>query len=381
MISFSFTLYLYSQEDKFVVDSIKTEPVNSFIVYINPLVYDMSYIFELQPEFSEIDNKKDLKLWIPVPREWDSQKEVNIVSINPKPDQEYIDSEYGNKFLYWDFGQHSEKSVYRVEIRVRLTAYEIKSSIKPSKIKQYNKNTEEYEFYTSSSNTINITPKVEALAKESILEEKNPYLQAKRIYEFVKNNVHFKILDLERGRGTTCLLEFPVLDKETGKEHYEGCCSQMSALFIAMCRSIGIPARSVFGFIGPKVYKKEEELKKPVFDFEKKLSPAGFAGAQHYGVMGGHMWAEFYLQDIGWIPVDANASLFGEIFGMKVIMSKGRDIQLGSNAPKTYHEGYGSQWVPINEGRVDFPLYAVWNIGNIHNARVKIIHHPLEEND
>ena len=124
-----------------------------------------------------------------------------------------------------------------------------------------------------------------------------------------------------------------------------------------------------------KISKKEEELKRPVFEFEKELSTDGLAGAQHYGVMGPHMWAEFYLQDIGWIPVDPNAGLFGELYGIKVIMSKGRDVLLGPEAPQTFHNGYGSQWVLLYNGRVDFPFYGVWNIAKIHTAKVKILHH------
>ena len=122
-------------------------------------------------------------------------------------------------------------------------------------------------------------------------------------------------------------------------------------------------------------------MKKPVNEFESEFSPDGFAGAQHYGVMGPHMWAEFYLQDIGWVPADPNAGLFGELFGMKVIMGKGRDILLGPDAPQNYHNGYGSQWVPLHNGRVDYPLFAVWNIAKIDSAKVKIVHHPIVKQD
>ncbi len=41
------------------------------------------------------------------------------------------------------------------------------------------------------------------MAQEAIGDETNPYLQAKRIHEFVGKKVHFKVLDFERGRGVT----------------------------------------------------------------------------------------------------------------------------------------------------------------------------------
>ena len=381
ILFFLYASLALSQDEKLPDETNRFELPKSQISYINPQEYDIEYIFELYPDIENIDKSNDLKLWIPVPREWNSQKQVEIVSVLPRPDSKYADEEYGNKFFFWDFGNYSNNSLYGVRVRVRIIAYGIKTSIDSSNVLPYELNEEDFGIYLRSTRTINISPEIKVFAKETILEEKNPYLQAKRIYNFVREKVHYKILDHKIGRGTTCLLEFPVKDNDTNEVYYEGCCSQMSALFIAMCRSIGIPARSVFGFIGPPVYKKEEELKKPVFEFESEFSPDGFAGAQHHGVMGPHMWAEFYLQDIGWVPADPNAGLFGELFGMKVIMGKGRDILLGPDAPQNYHNGYGSQWVPLHNGRVDYPLFAVWNIAKIDSAKVKIVHHPIVKQD
>ncbi|MEJ2635629.1 MAG: transglutaminase domain-containing protein [Calditrichia bacterium] len=377
-----FTVYAsfaVAQEKNLHQETAGIELSKSNVRFINPLAYDIEYIFELYPDLDKIDKFKDLKLWIPFPREWDSQKQVQLVSTMPNPHSEYTDKEYGNKFFFWNFGKYSNNSNYRVRIRFKFKTYEIKSSIDSSKIIPYNLPEEEFDVYLRSTKTINITPRIRTFALEAISEEENPYLQAKRIYDFVRKKVRYRLLDHKRGRGTTCLLEYPVKDNETNELYYEGCCSQMSAFFIAMCRSLGIPARSVFGFIGAPVYKTEEELKQPLFDFERELSPDGFAGAQHHGVMGPHMWAEFYLQDIGWIPVDPLAGLFGELFSSKVIMAKGRDILLGPDAPKNYHHGYGSQWVPLHDGRVDFPFYAVWNIAKIDSAKLKIIHHPIKK--
>jgi hypothetical protein len=43
---------------------------------------------------AKIDRAKDLKLWLPLPREWDSQKAVQILSIDPPPDGTYEDPEF-----------------------------------------------------------------------------------------------------------------------------------------------------------------------------------------------------------------------------------------------------------------------------------------------
>ena len=66
----------------------------SGIIYRNPRVYNVDYSFELVPDPNNIDRAKDLKLWIPIPREWDSQKAVKIISVEPEPHGKYVDPEY-----------------------------------------------------------------------------------------------------------------------------------------------------------------------------------------------------------------------------------------------------------------------------------------------
>jgi hypothetical protein len=82
-----------------------------------------------------------------------------------------------------------------------------------------------------------------------------------------------------------------------------------------------------------------------------------------------------------WIPLDPTAGMFGYLYGLKMIHGKGRDIKIGPEAPQEGPYGYGSQWKLIHDGRVDFPLYGVYNIGKIQTAKVKIVHYPDETTD
>ncbi len=340
------------------------------VIYRNPRVYNVDYSFELVPDPAKIDRDRDLKVWIPIPREWDSQKNVKIVSIEPEPQNKYTDPEYGNKIFYWNFGEYPESSSYVVTAKYRFESYEVHAMVDTAMVKPYDKTSELYKLYTKSGHIINITPKVRKLAQIAIGEERNPYLQAKRIHEFVRKKMRYKSHRLKRGSGTKCLLDFPVVDKKTGEEHYEGACGQYSALFIALCRSVGIPARSVYGRIGWVPFRNKG-ISKMFSKLDTVLTDDGFAGAQHHG-MSPHMWAEFYLPDYGWIP--AMTGEFGRLSNKKVIMSKGRDIHLGPNIPQKHHDGYGFQWVPIYEGRVDGLLSAVWNIGKIQSAISRVYH-------
>jgi hypothetical protein len=342
----------------------------SGIIYSNPRVYNVEYAFEMSPDPNKINRGKDLKLWLFMPREWESQKAVKIISVEPTPHAEYTDPEYGNPMLFWDFGKEAEQPTYRVDIKFRLESYDIRVKVDPNRVGSYDKSSKEYTLYTRSTHTINITPKIREMAREAIGDEKNPYLQAKRILLFVNKKMRYKRWAFERGRGIKCLLDYPVVDEKTGEEYYEGSCVQDTALFVALCRAVGIPARCVGGYIGWSPGGKTDGLKAK-YPFETKISPEGLAATQFYMELDAHMWGECFVPNYGWIPTGGKLEHQNN---KRWIMYKGPDIQIGPFAPQKDNEGYGAWWVELNNGRVDMGM-AVMNIRKIHDSKIKVLHH------
>lgn len=343
------------------------------ITYSNPRVYNVDYSFEMSPDPNNIDRAKDLKVWIPIPREWYSQKAVKIISVQPEPHARYVDPEYGNSMLFYDFGKEPEQATYKVDIKFRLESYEVSVQVDPNRVGSYEKTSKEYALYTRSTRTIHITPKIRELAREAIGDETNPYLQAERIVKFVYKKMHFKVLDYERGRGIDCLLAYPVTDEKTGQEYYEGVCSQYSAFMVALCRAVGIPARCVSGYTGWYPWIEPDKVKK--YPFETKLSPGGLAATQHYTELMPHMWGEFLIPNYGWIPADAQRGRIGHQDNRRWIKSKGRDVLLGPGAPPQEGEGYGVHWVALHDGRADLLGDGVENIAKIRTIKVTVLHH------
>lgn len=72
---------------------------------------------------------------------------------------------------------------------------------------------------------------------------------------------------------------------ETGS--LSGKCADLNALFVALCRAAGVPARDVYGV-------------------RVAESPRGYRSMGRLGdiTKAQHCRAEFYAQDIGWVPVD-----------------------------------------------------------------------------
>ncbi|HEX4859548.1 MAG TPA: transglutaminase-like domain-containing protein [Usitatibacteraceae bacterium] len=108
---------------------------------------------------------------------------------------------------------------------------------------------------------------------------KNDVDKAKAIYEWVVENTHRD--PKVRGCGVGDV-KFMLENKS-----YGGKCGDLNALFVALARASGVPARDVYGI--------------RVADSRRGYKSLGKAGditkAQHCR-------AEFYAQGIGWIPVD-----------------------------------------------------------------------------
>ena len=96
-------------------------------------------------------------------------------------------------------------------------------------------------------------------------DETNPYWIARRIYNYLLDNMYYEMAGgwntapavLERGNGS---------------------CSEYTFVFIAMCRAAGVPAR----YVGSVVVRGDDASTDDVF----------------------HRWAEVYLPNYGWVPFD-----------------------------------------------------------------------------
>ncbi len=146
--------------------------------------------------------------------------------------------------------------------------------INASKIPSYNNYSDLYKRYTQPEELVQSDNQAIALAAQNITgNTSSAHEKAARIYDFVTKRVHYAAQDYERGA-------LWALENKTGD------CSEYSYLFVALCRATGIPARIQTGFGFPLVGETLEN---------------------------GHMWAEYYLEEYGWTPVDATWKLFDQL--------------------------------------------------------------------
>ncbi|MFC1793690.1 transglutaminase family protein [Planctomycetota bacterium] len=344
------------------------------VIYRNPRVYNVDYSFEMVPDPNTIDRAKDLKVWLSIPREWDSQKAVKIVSVEPDPHGKYVDPEYGNPMLFWDFAKEPERPSYKVNLKYRVEQYEVHSSIDPDRIGPYDKASKDYILYTGSTHTISVTDKVKELAGIAVGNEMNPYSQAKLIYEFVREKMYYRIPDDGRPRTVKTLLDARLINLKTGQSYYRGNCFDQSMIFVAFCRAVGIPARNILARWDNHPWNRTTpEHPEPVIRSGERTID-GLIYSYRRG-RDGHGWAEIYLPNYGWIPVD---SLFGRVGHSNVnnrivIIAKGHDILINPHVVGNgKYTGIGD---PIRDGRISYLYFGVFP-ASTQRLRTESFLHP-----
>ena len=260
-----------------ILDIAKVWPKESWRIYDNPVTYIGKHAVDIPR--SELPAAGTFKMWFPLPITLGYQQPVEILSVEPARYLVLPPSSSGAiSTLYMDVPLEKLEGPLRAEVRFKFTHYEQHFKIDPALVGRYNTLSPEYIAYTGSSGNVAVTPEIKATAERIVGGEKNPYLAARKIYDYMIDTIDYSFMPH--------LLLYPRSDlRESAYVHeYKlGDCGAQGAYFAALCRAVGIPARVPGGW----------QL------FNGKFSP--------------HFWAEFFVPNYGWLPVDPSvgqASLY-----------------------------------------------------------------------
>jgi transglutaminase-like putative cysteine protease len=179
-----------------------------------------------------------------------------------------------NTYAFWENIRISPRDSIRLEVDYQVLSFSSNYIIDPNQTGNYNRDSELYKTYTQPEPLIESgNPNIAAEAQSITSECTSAYDKVVGIYDFVIKHLHYAVQDEERG--ALWALENGVGD-----------CSEYSYLFVALCRAVGIPARIEAGFVFHYVGESTED---------------------------GHMWSEYFLENYGWVPVDATWKLFNSI--------------------------------------------------------------------
>ncbi|MCZ6776218.1 MAG: transglutaminase domain-containing protein [Ignavibacteria bacterium] len=245
-----------------------------------------------------------VNVWMPIPRS-DANQQISGLRINTShPYSTYVDLEYGNSVLKVaavvnnsaDISVSMNFEVTRADYRVLDNVTE--GMTKPSQTAIAR--------YLLPDRLVPIDGQIKEEAEKVIKDSMSDLEKLRAMYDYVVSSVSYDKSGTGWGRG----------DAIYACDVRKGNCTDFHSLLIGMARSMKIPARFVMGYPVPE-------------------------GKTDGEIPGYHCWAEFYLEDFGWVPVDASEAhkfpdkrdyFFGGLDANRVLFSIGRDINIDPEA-------------------------------------------------
>jgi transglutaminase-like putative cysteine protease len=143
--------------------------------------------------------------------------------------------------------------------------------------------------YLQKTELIDYNDDIQRLTNRVIGDTDDLRVATDRVATWVTNNIEYNLSTTNAEasiRSTTVL------------ERRQGVCDELTNLFIAMMRSVGVPARYVSGLA-----YTDSDL------FEQSWGP--------------HGWAEVYFPDVGWVPYDPTYKQYGYVDASHIVFNKG----------------------------------------------------------
>ena len=255
------------------------------------------------------DAATTLHLWIPLPQADGYQEIRNLRIESPVRYTTSHDPEYGNSFaefaptpqqLSAGFDVTMSFAAVRHEHKVSLAGFPATNAAAAHAIPG-----RELQRYLEPDKLVPLNGVISQLAAEHTAGDEDTLTKARHIYDYVVATMRYDKSGEGWGRG----------DAIWACTSKRGNCTDFHSLFIGMMRSKGIPARFEIGFPLPE-------------------------GKNAGDIPGYHCWAEFYLEGVGWVPVDASEAwknpakrdyFFGAHDDNRVFFTYGRDIRLSSD--------------------------------------------------
>lgn len=290
----------------------------------SPLEHQLpqSYNAIITTKITNIDAEVgETQLWMALPVNCGTQQNVSIISIEPEPDKITFNPEACTRICYWNLNDSiPTNSTLTIIQSISFTANPFTTLIDPDKVEPYDYSSSIYKEYTKPSPKVESDdPEIVATTKVIVGNENNPYKKVDRIYGWIVKNIIYEIQGQEFGA------RYAFYNRK-------GDCTEFATLFVAMCRSEGIPARLVHGYL---------------YDSDTSA---------------GHMWAEFYLPPYGWVPADPTGDhttksrfFFGRLGSNVLALSKGNvDIQPNYPGDASFAFNYISHYKSYNSGKLIF---------------------------
>jgi len=263
-----------------------------------------TFLFTYQVTLKDLPaGAAQVRVWIPCATS-DANQTVSVKKMTgPVHLRETRETSFGNHMLYAEMAHPlAAPAEFTVEYQVTRREYSRGDFASLMKARRGSESApKNLAAYLRPDRLVPIDGRMKELADENTRGKQGTVEKARALYEYVFQTVRYDKSGTGWGRGDSLW----VCDAKHGN------CTDFHSLFISMARAEGIPARFEIGF--------------PV--------PTGSDGT----IPGYHCWAEYYVDGVGWVPVDISEAwkdpkkhdyFFGALDANRVQFTMGRDLAL-----------------------------------------------------
>jgi transglutaminase-like putative cysteine protease len=252
-----------------------------------------------------------LRVWIPLP-DHDAYQKISDLSIEaPVAHTVEQHAEYGNEFAVFVVNAQQPTAPFDIVLRFQATRFEHRVPLATNTSLAIAANGTSAEtklmlaHWLQPDRLVPTNGVIAQLAQENTAGATDTLDKARKIYEYVVSTMRYDKTGEGWGHG----------DAIWACTAKRGNCTDFHSLLIGMMRASGIPARFEIGFPLP-------------------------ADKTAGDIPGYHCWAQFYVEGLGWIPVDASEAwkhpdkreyFFGAHDVNRIQFTTGRDLRLDAS--------------------------------------------------
>ena len=235
--------------------------------YVLPKRFRVTMTVTAKPEAAP--DGEIIRAWLPIPRHYPFQNDFEFISASSKV--RHVDGENSPiRSIFLEQGAHQGKpTIFR--IGYEYTTWGVRFNVDPSLAVATDPTDVALKPWLTEAPHVVFTPEVRALSAQIAGDEKNPYLKAKKFYDWIANQIKYSYA-----------IEYSTIRNISDycRTKQYGDCGQEALLFITLCRLNGIPARWQSGW---------------------NMVPGGKTI---------HDWSEIYVAPWGWMPVDPYMGIY-----------------------------------------------------------------------
>ena len=227
-----------------------------------------------------------IRAWIPIPRQYPFLSDIKLLATS-SPLTHLDDSRSPIRSAYFELAAQAGKPT-QFKVEYEYTADAVRFDVNPSEVRPCDLSDPTLKPFTAEGPHIVFTPELRKLSQKIVGGETNPYLKAKKCYDWIADNIKYSYA-----------IEYSTIRNisEYCRSKGYGDCGQEALLFIALCRLNGIPARWQSGW--------------NTFPGDKS----------------NHDWSEIYVPPYGWMPVDPYMSIWAMRYAETLKPEQKREVR------------------------------------------------------